>query len=102
MVAPNRLRTSRGYDEFELVLEGDARDRSQIRIKYRDGRKERWNPVEFVKLDAEQLPNYQGEYGCTDLESVYRISAIDGKLFIQLNYGRKRRLFPTVPDTLKP
>ena len=101
VVASNRLRTSRGYNEFELALEGDTRERSQIRIEYRDGRKETWKPVEFVTLDAEQLANYEGEYYSADLESVYRISAIDGKLFIQLNYGRRRLLLPTVADTFK-
>jgi CubicO group peptidase (beta-lactamase class C family) len=101
VVALNRLRTSRGYNEFELVFEGDARERSEIRVKYRDGRKERWKPVEFVTLDAEQMANYEGDYYSTDLESVYRISAVDGKLFVQFNHGRKRWLLPTVADTFK-
>ena len=30
------------------------------------------------------------------MESVYRVSTADEKLFIQFNYGRKRELLPTL------
>jgi CubicO group peptidase (beta-lactamase class C family) len=101
VLTPNRLRTSRGYNEFELAFDAHAQERPQLRIKYKGGRKENWNPVQFVTLDGEQMADYVGEYYCADLESVYRISESDGKLFIQFNYGRKRWLVPTIPDTLK-
>ena len=90
-----------GYNEFELLFDPKAQGRSEIRIRFPDGMKEKWKPVDFLKLDSKQLTEYEGEYYCPDLESVYRLSVTDGKLFVQFNYGRKRRLLPTVSDTFK-
>lgn len=101
VLAPDRLRTARGYNEFELLLEGDDTKRPIVRVTYRDGRKETWRPVEFLTPTADELAEYEGEYYSADLESVYRLTTAEGKLFVQLNYGRPRELQPTVKDTFR-
>lgn len=68
-------------------------------VRYKSGGKEKWKPVQFVAHNGDQMARYVGEYYSADMESVYRLSAMNGKLFIQFNYGRKRWLLPTLPDT---
>ena len=98
-VGPSRFRTNRGYDDIDLVFEQqDGSDRPTVSIEYSYGAKQKWEPVEFVTLDDEQLADYLGEYRCDDMESVYRISVENSKLFIHFNFSRKRELLQTLPD----
>lgn len=101
VVAPNRLRTARGYDEFELAFQNVDEGRPVIHITYPDRRKEKWRPAEFVTPDTEELAAYAGDYYSPDLESVYRFSVVDGKLFVQFNNGRRRELSPAVADVFR-
>ena len=107
----NLFRSAKGYRDFELSFEprddsgqktGNGRGRPAVRIKYKNGDEQRWEPVQFVTHTEEQLQEYVGEYYCADLESVYRVSTWDGKLFVQFNFGRKRLYRPTLGDSFIP
>ena len=109
-VGPNRFRSDRGYLEYELSFEspdnGPVERQSEVRpvvaIRYMDGEEQRWTPVEFAAPGHDSLQEYCGEYYCDDLESVYRLSTTDGKLFVQFNYGRKRAYRPTIGEQFVP
>ena len=99
-IGPRRFRTNRGFDDIDLLFEHQAdATRTTVRVEYSYGAKEKWGPIELVKLDDEQLADYLGKYYCDDMESVYRVSTADEILFIQFNYGRKRELLPTLTDS---
>ena len=108
-VGENRFRSARGYREFELSFEteGDgattaSTDRPTVKLRFQNGDTQLWEPVQFTTHDNDDLQEYAGEYYCDELESVYRVSASDGKLFVQYNFGRKRPYRPTLGDSFIP
>ena len=102
-LSTTRFRSTTSLVPFDLLFERQApEERFGIQVQYRDGRAAKWKRVEFVSPNAERLANYAGEFYCDDLESVYRFSVKGGALFVQFNYGRKKRLAPTVQDVFIP
>ena len=112
-LAENRFRTDRGHSEFELSFDKipDAEQsgasetanlRPTVRVTYDDGGQDAWRPVTFAEFNDTELHEFAGEYYCDDLESVYRFSVADGKLYVQFNFGRKRLLRPTFDDSFIP
>lgn len=108
---PVELRSARGYLEFGLRFaalaeagetSSNSDDRPAVLVNYKNGDEQSWEPVQFVTHVEEELQDYVGEYYCDDLESVYRVSTNDGKLFVQFNFGRKRLYRPTLGDAFIP
>ncbi len=105
VLGENRFRNAIGDRDFELSFESpDDSAREQARptvlIRYVDGETERWKPVQFV--EHENLQGFVGPYYCEDLDSVYNVTAADGKLYVQLNFGRRRLFRPTTDLSFIP
>jgi CubicO group peptidase (beta-lactamase class C family) len=56
---------------------------------------ERYEPL---KVSAEELAQYAGEYSSTELEATYRFAVKDGKLTLATNWQEPAVLDPTVRD----
>lgn len=111
-ITENRFRTSRGYNDFELSFgskyevptgaEHADQSRPLVHIAFENGKKQTWMPVHFASYKPSGLQSFAGEYYCDDLESVHRVTAFNGQLFVQYNFGRKRLHRPTTSDSFLP
>lgn len=103
-VSQNRFRASGHYVPYDIVFDSDTSPPKQdsITVRYQDGYRQKWKRVELVSPDADELKAYAGEYECRNLGAVYRFSVHDGQLFVQFNFGRKRKLVPATADIFVP
>ncbi len=49
-----------------------------------------------------EMAEYSGEYFCVDVESLYRFSIDDDVIYVQFNFGNRKRLLPTTADVFIP
>ena len=102
-LSENRFRAAAAHVPYDLVFGADSPQPSDsITVRYQDGYKQQWKRVEFVSPSLQELNAYVGEYYCGNLGAVYRFSVDDGELFVQFNFGRKRRLVPATADVFVP
>ncbi len=102
-IGGNRFRNAVNVVPYDLeFVDSDESDRSEISIRFRDGYRQKWVPVEFISPGDDQLQGFTGDYYAPDLESIHRITRRGSTLYVQYNFGRKQRLRPTEADTFIP
>lgn len=99
----DRFRALGAIRPFDLIFESSPEgDQHDARIRYRDGRSEKWESVEFATPTEKQLNEYANDYRCDDIESTYQFFVKDNTLFVRFNSGRGRKLIPTTQDVFVP
>ena len=96
----HRFRAVDEHVPFDLVF--DEEQVELVTVRYRDGFMQKWKQVDLVSPGAEELTTYAGEYYCENLGSVHRFSIVNGQLFVQFNFGRRKPLVPATSDVFVP
>ncbi len=98
-----RFRDADNYVPYDLVFDSESEEQpDSITVRYQDGYKQQWKRVELVSPGQAELKAYAGEFYCSNLGTVHRISVDDGQLFVQFNFGRRKRLVPATADVFVP
>lgn len=98
-----RFRAASAHVPYDLIFDGDTHKQPEsVTIRYQDGFTQNWKRVEFVSPSREELNAYVGEYYCQNLDAVHRLSVHNGQLFVQFNFGRRKRLVPATADAFVP
>ena len=102
-LSENRFRAADAHVPYDLVFDADSQEQpDSITIRYQDGYTQQWKRVEFVSPNRKELNAYAGEYYCDNLGAVHRFSVDNEQLFVQFNFGRKKRLVPATADVFVP
>ena len=98
---PTRLRDA--IRRGDLVFDAESQEQpDSLTIRYQDGYTQQWKRVEFASPNRNELNAYAGEYYCDNLDAVHRFSVDNRQLFVQFNFGHKKRLVPATADVFVP
>jgi CubicO group peptidase (beta-lactamase class C family) len=88
-------------DRGEAKFQFDRLKNNQMQLTIIDGNKDIYNKVNVWNPNQEELKNFEGDYWSKELETVYHLFVIDGKLVIKHRWLDKVKMEPISQDFFK-